>query len=158
MKKKLWFPAGLAVLSIITAGTVYAVTSLPVISQACEMTNGQLISFNDGFSSVTECSRKGRVVSLGSPAVTTNSFYVRTQGPFNADPGIASTVIHGCNPGDISIGGGMDSYSGAINNWRTVRSGPTESTDMNGWQTTVINEGTTPGTFSVATKCFKITQ
>ncbi|MFA6532969.1 MAG: hypothetical protein WCT22_03155 [Patescibacteria group bacterium] len=91
-----------------------------------------------------------------TPTPTLPEYYLKTSEWINASPNIASTIIFGCNPGDIAVGGGMDGYSGPINIWRTVRSGPTSSTDLNGWQTTVINESSSTYQYTVTAKCLKL--
>lgn len=91
------------------------------------------------------------------PPVVAPVYYLATTGWTNASPNVASTIIHGCNPGDMAISGGMDGYNGPINVWRTVRSGPSNSTDMNGWQTTVINQDSVVHQFTATTKCLKLT-
>ncbi len=90
--------------------------------------------------------------------IPTPTYYLKTTDWITASPNMASTVIHGCDVGDMAIGGGMDGYGGPINVWRTVRSGPSNSTDMNGWQTTVINEDSTSHQFTLTTKCLKLTK
>lgn len=82
------------------------------------------------------------------------TFYLKTSEYINASPGIASTVVSGCNVGDIAVSSGLDDYSGPINVWRTVRSTPS-STDMHGFVVTVINEDSVVHSFTVTTKCLK---
>lgn len=91
-----------------------------------------------------------------TPTPTLPEYYLKTSEWISASPNIASTVIFGCNPGDIAVGGGMDGYSGPINIWRTVRSGPTNGTDLNSWQTTVINESNSTYQYTVTAKCLKL--
>lgn len=83
-------------------------------------------------------------------------YYLKTSDWITASPNIASTVIHGCNAGDMAISGGMDGYSGPISAWRTVRSGPTTGADMNSWQTTVVNQDTVSQQFTVTVKCLTL--
>lgn len=83
-------------------------------------------------------------------------YYMKTSEWINASPNTASTIIFGCNPGDIAVGGGMDGYTGPINIWRTVRSGPTNDAGQNSWQTTVINESSSIYQFTVTAKCLKL--
>ena len=47
--------------------TVYAQQNIPQVATACETKSGALSAFNDGFSSLTECPKNSRVVSLGQP-------------------------------------------------------------------------------------------
>lgn len=91
-----------------------------------------------------------------TPTATLPEYYIKTSEWINASPNVASTIIFGCNPGDIAVGGGMDGYSGPINIWRTVRSGPTNGTDLNSWQTTVINESNSTYQYTVTAKCLKL--
>lgn len=97
-----------------------------------------------------------KLTPIPSPTVALPEYYVKTSEWTNADPNIAVTVMHGCNPGDIAVGGGMDGYNGPINVWRTVRNGPSNSTGSNGWQTTVINQSSVMYQFTVSAKCLKL--
>jgi len=87
--------------------------------------------------------------------------YSKLDGPFNINKGYASTVIHGCNEGDLAIGGGMEIYTGNLNNWQTIRSLPlmTETSDVTitskTWATTVINN-VESGTVFMLTRCIDL--
>lgn len=91
-----------------------------------------------------------------SPTLTLPEYYLKTSEWISASPNTPSTVIFGCDPGDIAVGGGMDGYSGSLNIWRTVRSGPTNASDLNSWQTTIINESNLTYQFTVTAKCLRL--
>jgi hypothetical protein len=88
-------------------------------------------------------------------APSTLSFYLKTTDNITAYPGQATNVVAGCNVGDIAISAGMESYGGSLNKWKTIRTTPSTSTDMNGFLVTMLNEDTISHTFTITTKCLK---
>lgn len=102
-----------------------------------------------------ERSRRPTVTVSPSPTVSQINFYTRTTDNITAQPGVASTVIVGCDAGDIALSSGIESYGGPLNKWRTVRTTPSTSTDMNGMLITVLNEDTIAHDFTVTTRCLK---
>ncbi len=90
-----------------------------------------------------------------SPTTAPLTFYLKTTGNITAQPGVGTTSVAGCEPGDIALSGGLDSYGGPINKWRTIRSSPSNSTDMNGIIVTVLNEDTVAHDFTLTAKCLK---
>lgn len=165
--------------ALITVGVVSAQSILPRISLVCESKTGQILAANDGYSSITTCPKNYRQALIigdpgpvgpqgpkgdpGQPGVGLDltKIYTKVDGPFTATKDIASTVAHGCNQGDLAIGGGIYSYSGSLANWRTIKNTPryTEPSDVmvtaNGWDTTVINT-VENGTFWTMTRCVDI--
>ena len=181
MKKsnvKFGFLGGLAAALAFT-GIAFAADLLPNISKVCENKNGQLLAMADGYSTVSTCPRGYRVAyiigekgdqgiqgpqglagqdGVDGQGLDLTKIYSKIDGPFNVTVNTSSTVAHGCNSGDLAIGGGLHYYSGNLANWRTIKSLPamTEPSDVtvtaNGWSTTVVNT-VENGTFYTLTRC-----
>lgn len=167
------------VTALITVGVVSAQSVLPRISLVCESKTGQILAANDGYSSITTCPKNYRqALIIGDPGpvgpqgpkgdpgqpgsgLDLTKIYTKVDGPFTATKDISSTVAHGCNRGDLAIGGGLYYYSGFLSNWRTIKSTPRETDPANvaetasGWDTTVINT-VEDGTFGTMTRCVDI--
>lgn len=89
------------------------------------------------------------------------NIYTKVDGPFTATANVPSTIAHGCNAGDLPLGGGLYSSSGFLKNWVTIKSTPrfTEPSDvtvtMQGWDTTVMNT-VENGTFHTMIRCYDV--
>lgn len=185
MKKSTSVLAGIigSVLLLAAAGYVYA-AELPTLSKFCEFKNGDIKSVGSGFSILKRCPANSRAVIISGqqgPIGQTGpqgpqglqglkgdagtfmpaNLYTKVDGPFNATVRIPSTIAHGCNAGDMAMGGGLYTYSGSLQNWQTIKSTPrfTEPSDvtmtMNGWDTTVVNT-VENGTFYTLTRCYDV--
>lgn len=173
---------GFVGLIVLLSAASYAYASeFPLLSKFCEFKNGDIKSVGSGFSILKKCPANSRAVLIGGesgpvgptgpqgpqgPKGDTGSFlstnlYTKIDGPFNVTVNIASTASHGCNVGDLPMGGGLYSPSGNLMNWRTIKSTPrfTEPSDvavtMNGWDTTVINT-VENGTYFTLTRCYDL--
>ena len=107
-------------------------------------------------SRVTRQSPRKNITPTPTTATPQITFYSKTSDNITAQPGIASSVVVGCDQGDIAISSGIESYSGPINKWRTIRSTPSTSTDMNGMLVTVLNDDSVAHDFTLTTRCIKI--
>lgn len=109
-------------------------------------------------------SNTDRVANLeaSNSSLKKSDFYVKMSGSYKADPASAHTIVFGCDPGDVAVGGGASQLSGNINNWVTAFSHPypdpqgQEGVNAGVWETTVVNNNSQPEYFSVMARCLKI--
>lgn len=83
------------------------------------------------------------------------TYYVKTSDWVPVSANVGLTLTYGCNDGDIAISGGLYEYSGNLNDWRTIRSAPSDEANPHAWTLTVVNESTS-GQFIGIVKCLKL--
>jgi hypothetical protein len=133
-------------LAVLVAGTFFVVKNLN------KSTNLNSQAKDTSMAGVV---RKITPTIMPTTTPTSPNYYLATSGWIVADPNIATTVVSGCNDGDIAISGGMDQYTGPIHIWRTVRSVPSIEWGSNGWVLTMVNESSTQNQFQATVKCLK---